>query len=82
MWILLEHMREAAKEDNLLPAGGDLVESMEKVAFRFGQLRQGKAELNMIGQNAISMEWKTENCRKSRAGAYSSKEDIKNRKVV
>lgn len=49
-------MREAAKENNLLPAGGDLVESMEKVTFRLGQLRQGKAELNIIGQNAISME--------------------------
>lgn len=49
-------MREAAKEENLLPTGGNLVESMEKVAFRLSQLRQGKAELNIIGQNTISME--------------------------
>lgn len=77
-------MKEAAKEENMLPAGGNLVESMEKIAFGLGQLRQGKEELNIIGQNSVSMELKVENYRKkSKAGAYGSKEkNIKSRKVV
>lgn len=84
MWTFLEHMKEASKEENVLLAGGILGESMEKVAFGLGQLRQGKMELNIIGQNAVSMEWKVENYRKkSRAGCYSSKKkNIKSRKVV
>lgn len=49
-------MKEASKEENVLLAGGILGESMEKVAFGLGQLRQGKMELNIIGQNAVSME--------------------------
>lgn len=88
MQTLLEHMKEAAKEENVLLAGGNLVECMVEVTFMLRQLSaiwQRKAELAIIGQGATYINrMKSENYRKSsKAGACSSKgKQIKSRNVV